>query len=119
MSSRESRMSSTTVAQFANELNRPAKELLELLRDAGVELSSVDDPITEADKAKLLTSLQRRAHGSRRITLTHRETRSEEHTSELQSRGHLVCRLLLEKKKKIDTHKAIDVLTDRYDLSII
>src|SRR5690625_5602664 len=28
------------------------------------------------------------------------EARSEEHTSELQSRGHLVCRLLLEKKKK-------------------
>src|SRR5690554_4254856 len=28
------------------------------------------------------------------------ETRSEEHTSELQSRPHLVCRLLLEKKKK-------------------
>src|SRR5690625_6396514 len=27
--------------------------------------------------------------------------RSEEHTSELQSRGHLVCRLLLEKKKQI------------------
>src|SRR5437870_13295325 len=27
-------------------------------------------------------------------------SRSEEHTSELQSRGHLVCRLLLEKKKK-------------------
>src|SRR3989442_12000199 len=28
--------------------------------------------------------------------------RSEEHTSELQSRPHLVCRLLLEKKKRID-----------------
>src|SRR5207253_9958248 len=28
-------------------------------------------------------------------------TRSEEHTSELQSRGHLVCRLLLEKKNRI------------------
>src|SRR5437870_10447437 len=28
------------------------------------------------------------------------ERRSEEHTSELQSRGHLVCRLLLEKKKR-------------------
>src|SRR5207253_6353495 len=27
--------------------------------------------------------------------------RSEEHTSELQSRGHLVCRLLLEKKKSV------------------
>src|SRR5690625_7039662 len=31
-------------------------------------------------------------------------SRSEEHTSELQSRGHLVCRLLLETKKK-ETHK--------------
>src|SRR5690625_6291609 len=31
--------------------------------------------------------------------LTLDSTRSEEHTSELQSRGHLVCRLLLEKKK--------------------
>src|SRR5690625_6500708 len=29
--------------------------------------------------------------------------RSEEHTSELQSRGHLVCRLLLEKKKQQNT----------------
>src|SRR2546422_7312599 len=32
--------------------------------------------------------------------LLRRDTRSEEHTSELQSRLHLVCRLLLEKKKK-------------------
>src|SRR5256885_8032097 len=31
-------------------------------------------------------------------------TRSEEHTSELQSPCNLVCRLLLEKKKKISTH---------------
>src|SRR5690554_6969902 len=31
--------------------------------------------------------------------------RSEEHTSELQSRPHLVCRLLLEKKKKIKINK--------------
>src|SRR2546429_9651162 len=32
--------------------------------------------------------------------------RSEEHTSELQSRLHLVCRLLLEKKKKIQTNNS-------------
>src|SRR2546422_5434100 len=31
--------------------------------------------------------------------------RSEEHTSELQSRLHLVCRLLLEKKKNIQLHR--------------
>src|SRR5690349_22574662 len=33
-----------------------------------------------------------------------RSRRSEEHTSELQSRRDLVCRLLLEKKKKIANH---------------
>src|SRR5690625_5584511 len=31
-------------------------------------------------------------------------TRSEEHTSELQSRGHLVCRLLLEKKNNASNY---------------
>src|SRR5687768_17702540 len=36
------------------------------------------------------------------------DLRSEEHTSELQSRLHLVCRLLLEKKKK--THLVYDPL---------
>src|SRR2546426_9212790 len=35
----------------------------------------------------------------------HQEERSEEHTSELQSPCNLVCRLLLEKKKNIKTHK--------------
>src|SRR5439155_19108993 len=33
------------------------------------------------------------------VSGTAQDDRSEEHTSELQSRGHLVCRLLLEKKK--------------------
>src|SRR5690625_6765721 len=37
-------------------------------------------------------------------TLSKNLTRSEEHTSELQSRGHLVCRLLLEKKKQTHNH---------------
>src|SRR5258708_31855844 len=35
-----------------------------------------------------------------RLTVNHLSCRSEEHTSELQSPDHLVCRLLLEKKKK-------------------
>src|SRR6266702_8665114 len=39
--------------------------------------------------------------------------RSEEHTSELQSRGHLVCRLLLEKKKKTFTTHVNDNRKDR------
>src|SRR5437870_9615255 len=37
---------------------------------------------------------------SHQAIVTRLPNRSEEHTSELQSRGHLVCRLLLEKKKK-------------------
>src|SRR4051794_41214906 len=40
-----------------------------------------------------------------------RRARSEEHTSELQSPVHLVCRLLLEKKKK--SHPASDTLLVR------
>src|SRR5690625_5344435 len=38
--------------------------------------------------------------------------RSEEHTSELQSRGHLVCRLLLEKKKQATLEEANERITD-------
>src|SRR3712207_8703659 len=34
--------------------------------------------------------------------------RSEEHTSELQSRQYLVCRLLLEKKKKLQSRQSLD-----------
>src|SRR5437870_10880000 len=41
---------------------------------------------------------------------TDRRHRSEEHTSELQSRGHLVCRLLLEKKKNQKTKQTIPIL---------
>src|SRR3712207_7049303 len=39
-------------------------------------------------------------HGDVEAVLGLRDARSEEHTSELQSRQYLVCRLLLEKKKK-------------------
>src|SRR3989442_7571372 len=40
-------------------------------------------------------------------TWTRSMTRSEEHTSELQSRPHLVCRLLLEKKKQTYSSKTM------------
>lgn len=69
-------MSSNTVAQFATELKMPANVLLEQLRSAGVDLKSVDDSVTDSDKAKLLDSL-RRAHGAtegKKITLTRRQT---------------------------------------------
>src|SRR5437870_6537038 len=45
------------------------------------------------------TTLERSAATDALHPLRRFVRRSEEHTSELQSRGHLVCRLLLEKKK--------------------
>src|SRR5690625_6745496 len=50
------------------------------------ELKQRNDSVIEFEKAN-------------RPDLVENLNRSEEHTSELQSRGHLVCRLLLEKKK--------------------
>src|SRR5215510_16372599 len=49
--------------------------------------------------------------GEFHVVRGHDVARSEEHTSELQSRGHLVCRLLLEKKKK--TNKHIHIITKK------
>src|SRR5205809_5081343 len=47
----------------------------------------------------------------------HGQSRSEEHTSELQSRLHLVCRLLLEKKKNAVTYRYIHTVV--YAKSVI
>src|SRR5690606_40197019 len=52
-----------------------------------------------------VTSRHRGAKPPRRYELLG-EIRSEEHTSELQSRENLVCRLLLEKKKRTSTYHA-------------
>src|SRR5258707_8184600 len=57
-------------------------------------------------------SASRAGHGSRSAILMRKSLRSEEHTSELQSRQYLVCRLLLEKKKKkVETYQ-IRILCD-------
>src|SRR5690625_5577790 len=87
--------------------------------ERGVDLDPVpEDPHTAAlaagghDVRGALEAVEHAAalalgHGDRLVVVvatgiagSHRlHRRSEEHTSELQSRGHLVCRLLLEKKK--------------------
>src|SRR2546422_3156807 len=55
------------------------------------------DPAVDASALAVLADLG--VHGEGEVD--RRRPRSEEHTSELQSRLHLVCRLLLEKKKTI------------------
>jgi translation initiation factor IF-2 len=72
-------MATTTVAQLAAELNRPAAALLEQLQSAGVAKASTDDSVTESDKARLLDHL-RTSHGTvasaerKKITLTRKST---------------------------------------------
>src|SRR5436305_11983348 len=61
------------------------------LHDA-LPISTIDSLPTPSSRRRAATALARAASS--------RKVRSEEHTSELQSRPHLVCRLLLEKKKK-------------------
>src|SRR5207253_8143763 len=56
-------------------------------------------PYTTLFRSPCCSPRWRPIRSSRREFAPRREARSEEHTSELQSRGHLVCRLLLEKKK--------------------
>src|SRR5690625_6186895 len=57
-----------------------------------------EEPMTNASKWYL--GLTRDSAGITALSVCWGRGRSEEHTSELQSRGQLVCRLLLEKKKE-------------------
>src|SRR5690625_6613178 len=61
------------------------------------EHTAFRDAIT-SDGTNIVT-MREGLHTVRTVEAVLESARSEEHTSELQSRGHLVCRLLLEKKK--------------------
>src|SRR5690625_6556345 len=70
--------------------------------DAGQQASVIDGRLnvsTLTGKAQGITVQQAISVDQMELDSRGGTLRSEEHTSELQSRGHLVCRLLLEKKK--------------------
>src|SRR3712207_8239867 len=70
-----------------------------LVRRGGTRIEDLDLPTLRSWLA------HNRTRGAGRATIARRAAaRSEEHTSELQSRQYLVCRLLLEKKK---THESM------------
>src|SRR3712207_8580022 len=72
----------------------PAAQTREVLRKIGAVLDAAGAALDDVV--------------STRIYLTDAgDARSEEHTSELQSRQYLVCRLLLEKKKKNNKHRSM------------
>src|SRR3712207_7333888 len=92
--SRETTRSVTAKAKTASE--KPSRR----------ETSSPRQEKPSSSPARLCTNLSRSISPShlmataKILTSLPDDTRSEEHTSELQSRQYLVCRLLLEKKKK-------------------
>src|SRR3712207_8265046 len=90
--------SATTTAAVRRAIQHSQESLRGLAKRYGI------NPKTAA-KWRKRTSLSDRRTGPRdpRSTVLSAEDRSEEHTSELQSRQYLVCRLLLEKKNKQTT----------------
>src|SRR3712207_8894677 len=72
---------------------------------AGTARTTPESPHRRAPGFRARTPARERGRSLRRGS---RRPRSEEHTSELQSRQYLVCRLLLEKKKKQEKQRYQD-----------
>src|SRR5690625_5484226 len=76
------------VKSIADSVNAPIPQIVGSAKGLTRYMLHLDNP----DKAQYDSSDLQAFNGT--------DIRSEEHTSELQSRGHIVCRILLEKKKK-------------------
>src|SRR5207253_10814507 len=89
----------TTLFRSARAADRPPFKIIG--NDALIEIAK-EKPKSrnELEKIKAVSRFHSGRYGAEITGVVRRvlELRSEEHTSELQSRGHLVCRLLLEKK---------------------
>src|SRR5207253_5463829 len=98
------------VIPLSKQLVKDGMTILEKLEEAGIraDLDDRDDTLqsrirdAELSWVPYIIVFGERELKSEKLSVRTREDgkRSEEHTSELQSRGHLVCRLLLEKKKE-------------------
>src|SRR5687768_17972763 len=94
-------------------IRRPPRSTLfpytTLFRSLGGRGTPLPGPLGQTEPFDVRLRLGRRDLGEV-LDMVHAQ-RSEEHTSELQSRLHLVCRLLLEKKKTISSLMCDDSLT--------
>src|SRR6266508_5887665 len=86
----------TPALQIVPQLSRRVSRMLE---SGGSRNSSTPRPRVNPSQAAIPSTKTAAAGPQSESLRSVPLTRSEEHTSELQSRGHLVCRLLLEKKK--------------------
>src|SRR5258708_29196244 len=98
-------------------IRRPPRSTLfpytTLFRSKQVVLNSIYPAYTGLNRRTPNGTIERTANELKgaQISLA---VRSEEHTSELQSPDHLVCRLLLEKKKKINIAKNTTITCSSY-----
>src|SRR2546429_1133615 len=103
---RESLFSAASMAR--NVVGRPAPTGVETPGNSTTSRSGSTGSVSRSDMG--MNSVEGKhthgSHGLKHRPCRHENTRSEEHTSELQSRLHLVCRLLLEKKKNTTKHQA-------------
>jgi len=115
-------MAVTTVAQFAAQLDRPTKALIEQLQSAGVIKQSPDDALTEADKERLLDYL-RTSHGTvapaerKKITLTKKST-TEIKQADSSGRARTIQVQVLKKRvfvKRDDASPAVEEPTGPSD----
>src|SRR5689334_23539339 len=94
-------------------IRRPPRSTLfpytTLFRSAGVDAPTgkaagrfIDVVVAVADGDAVFFGNAKRVGDHAQIVVDAEGVRSEEHTSELQSQFHLVCRLLLEKKNKLE-----------------
>src|SRR3712207_8873756 len=79
-----------------------ALPILVLRADSRGSVEALRDSLTKLSNEEVAVNIIQAAAGA--ITESDIKLRSEEHTSELQSRQYLVCRLLLEKKKNERVH---------------
>src|SRR5687768_17947756 len=91
----------STLFPYTTLFRSPTKEHLQVSRGMFEHRTAAAEHLEQAG-----TEHQHPDHeGCTEAQCDQQRMRSEEHTSELQSRLHLVCRLLLEKKKKKQTKK--------------
>src|SRR2546422_788518 len=90
------------------DLFSPLRDLSNLLQCRLDRITKLPPGSLSRPRVYLREDLEHHMRHTLQRNFSYANHRSEEHTSELQSRLHLVCRLLLEKKKKIEQERRAD-----------
>ncbi len=115
-------MSSTTVAEFANELKKSTDTLLEQLKSAGVPKSAASDVLTDSDKHSLLGYLQN-SHGTaslerKKITLVKKQT-TEIKQADATGKARTIQVEVRKKRTFVRRDDGTDVVTEQGESDVL